>query len=74
MDQEEIVAILKTEGLEVAEDLAVNAVNAAFQLIMAMLPKVNPMIAVVVTPMLVTLKPMLLEVIDKIDGKDDPAY
>lgn len=74
MDQKEIVAVLKSEGLEVAEELAVNAIKGAFQLIKAMLPKVNPMMALVVGPMLDTLQPMLLDIVDKIDGKDNPDY
>lgn len=74
MDKKEIVKVLKDEGLDIAEDMAVQAVKGAFQLIKSMLPKVNPMMAIVITPMLNTLEPVLLDVIDKIDGEDNPDY
>lgn len=70
----EVVDVLKTEGLDIAEELAVNAVRGAIKLIKAMLPKVNPVVSIVVSPMLDTLEPILLGVIDKIDGEDDPNY
>lgn len=74
MDQKEIVTILKTEGLDIAEDMAVQAIKGAFKLIGEMLPKVHPMLSLVVSPMLNELQPMLLAIIDKIDGEDDPGY
>lgn len=74
MDQKEIVRVLKDEGLDIAEDMAVHAVKGAFQLIKTMLPKVNPVVALVMIPMLDTLQPLLLDVIDKIDGEDNPDY
>jgi len=74
MDQQEIVKILRTEGLDIAEDLAANAVIGAFELIRAMLPKINPILPMVVGPILDTIQPMALELIDRIDGEDDPEY
>lgn len=74
MDQKEIVAVLKDQGLDIAEDMAVHAVRGAMELLKAMLPKVNPMLAMVFNPMLDTLEPMLLGIVDKIDGEDDPEY
>lgn len=74
MNQAEIIEILKEDGLDLAEDMAVNAVKGAFRLIKAMLPKVNPIVAVIVTPLLDQLEPVLLGLVDKIDGEDDPDY
>lgn len=74
MDQKEIVGVLKEEGLDIAEDLAVQAVRGAFRLLKAMLPKVNPVLPMVINPLLEQLEPMLLGIVDQIDGKDDPGY
>lgn len=74
MDSKEITDILRTQGLDVAEDLAVQSVKGALKLIRAMLPKVNPTMAMVLDPLLVALEPILLDMIDKIDGEDDPDY
>lgn len=74
MNQSEIIEILKEDGLDLAEDMAVNAVKGAFRLIKAMLPKVNPVVAMIVTPLLDQLEPILLGLVDKIDGEDDPEY
>lgn len=74
MEQSEIIEILKDEGLELTEELAVNAVKGAIKLIKSMLPKVNPMVAMLITPLLDQLEPVLLGIIDKIDGEDDPGY
>lgn len=72
--KKEILQTLKGEGLDLAEELAANAVMGAFKLIKALLPKVNPVVAIVVGPMLDTLAPLILEAIDKIDGEDDAQY
>ncbi|MBT8490690.1 MAG: hypothetical protein KJN62_06560, partial [Deltaproteobacteria bacterium] len=40
MDEKEIVKILKDEGLDIAEEMAVQAVKGAIKLIKEMLPKV----------------------------------
>lgn len=74
MDSKEITDILKTQGLDIAEDLAVQALNGSFELIKALLPKLDTTVAMIVSPILDTIKPMLLEMIDKIDGVDDPEY
>lgn len=74
MDQKEIIDVLKEEGLDLAEDLAVQAVRGAFKLLKTMLPKVNPILPMVINPLLDQLEPMLLGIIDKIDGEDDPGY
>jgi hypothetical protein len=74
MDSKEIIEILQKEGLEVAEDMAVEAVRGAIRLIKAMLPKVHPILEGIIGPMLDQLEPVLLGIVDKIDGVDDPNY
>lgn len=74
MDNKEITAILKSQGLEIAEDLAVQSVKGALELIKAMLPKVNTSLALIVVPMLSAMEPILLGLLDQIDGKDNPDY
>lgn len=74
MDQKEIVEILKDEGLDIAEEMAVQAVKGAIKLIKQMLPKINPVVNMLLAPMLDQLEPVLLGIIDKIDGEDDPGY
>lgn len=74
MDKTEITGILKTQGLDIAEDLAVEAIKGALKLIKTMLPEINPTVAMILNPMLVSLEPLLLDLVDKIDGVDDPEY
>ena len=74
MENKEIVDILKTEGLDLAEDMAVNAVRGAIKLIKEMLPKINSIVAMLLIPLLDQLEPVLLGMLDKIDGEDDPNY
>lgn len=74
MERNEIVEVLKSEGLDLAEDMAVNAVRGAIKLIKAMLPKVNPVVSMLISPLLDQLEPVLLGMIDYFDGEDDPGY
>ena len=74
MEKSEIIDVLKEEGLDLAEDLAVNAVRGAISLIKTMLPKINSMVAILLIPLLDQLEPVLLGMLDKIDGQDDPTY
>jgi hypothetical protein len=74
MDKKEIVDVLKEEGLVVAEEMAVNAVRAAFKLIRGVASKVDPDIGFLVTTVLTYAEPKLLTLIDSIDGEDNPDY
>ena len=74
MNEKEIIEILRDEGLDLAEDMAVQAVKGAIKLIKSMLPKINPVVSMLLGPMLDQLEPILLGIIDKIDGEDDPEY
>jgi hypothetical protein len=74
MDQKEIKAILKTEGLDVAEEMAVTAVRAALKLLREIMPKVSTGFGLAFNLFLDAYEPKIFELIDKIDGKDDPGY
>lgn len=74
MNKTEVVEVLKTEGLDVAEDMAVNAVKAAFKILILLAPKVSQTAGAIIAPMLAVLEPRILELLDKIDGEDDPEY
>lgn len=74
MKPNEIIAIFKEEGLDLPEELVVHAIRVVFKMLATMLPRVNPILAMVVAPMLSQLEPVLLDIVDKIDGKDNPAY
>ena len=74
MDKKEIVEVLKSEGLDVAEDAAVMAVKAAMKIIALLVPKVSNGLGALILPMLTYVEPLILEQIDKIDGKDSEKY
>jgi len=74
MNKTEVVTVLKSEGLDVAEDMAVNAVKAAFKILILLAPKVSQTAGAIIAPMLAVLEPRILELLDKIDGEDDPGY
>lgn len=74
MDKKEIIGVLQAEGLDVAEDMAVAAVRAAFRIIMLVVPKVSNGLGAIVGPMIMLVEPLVLGMLDKIDGKDDPEY
>lgn len=74
MDKKEIVEVLKSEGLYVAEDAAVMAVKAAMKIIALLVPKVSNGLGALILPMLTYVEPLILEQIDKIDGKDSEKY
>ena len=74
MEKKEITNILKEEGLDVAEDAAVMAVKAAMKIIALLVPKVSNGLGALILPMLTYVEPLILEQIDKIDGKDSEKY
>lgn len=74
MDKKEIVYILKTEGLDVAEDTAVAATRAAIKLLRTIVPKLSTGFGLALNLFLDAYEPKIFELIDKIDGEDDPSY
>ncbi len=71
MKKEEIVGILKEEGLDIAEDMAEVAVKAAFRVIAILIPKISNGLGAVIVPLLTYAEPLILDIIDKIDGEED---
>lgn len=74
MDSKEITEVLKTEGLDVAEDMALAATKAALKLLRALMPKVSAGFGLAFNLFLDAYEPQILALIDKIDGIDDPNY
>lgn len=74
MEKSEVMGVLKSEGLDVAEDMAVQAVKAAFKILILLAPKVSQTAGAIIAPMLAVLEPRILALLDGIDGEDDPGY
>lgn len=71
MDKKEIVGILKTEGLDVAEDMAVVAVRSAIAILRVMMPKLSNGFGLAFNLLLDAYEPRILDLLDQIDGKKD---
>lgn len=74
MDKKAVTDILKSEGLEVAEELAVTSVRAAIKLLSELLPKLSNGFGTAFVLFMKAYEPELMKLLDKIDGKDNPAY
>lgn len=73
MDKKEIVGILKTEGLDVAEDMAVVAVRSAIAILRVVMPKLSNGFGLAFNLLLDAYEPRILDLLDQIDGKKDLA-
>lgn len=71
--KKEIAKIFKTKGLDVAEDAAVMAVEAAFGLLILLVPKVSNGLGGIIVPIIQIIKPKIMALLDTIDGEDDPG-
>lgn len=71
MDKKEITAVLKSEGLDIAEDLAIEATRAAIKLLKVVLPKVSKGFGLVFTMFVDAYEDKIFEILDKIDGEKD---
>lgn len=69
--KKEVLEIMKGKGLDVAEDAAVMAVEAAFALMIALVPKVSNGLGGIIVPIIAIIKPKILAILDEIDGEDD---
>lgn len=70
MDKKEVVELLKDEGLEVAEDLAVTAVKAAITLLRSVLPKLSSGFGLAFNLLMDAYEARIIELLDVIDGKE----
>lgn len=71
MDKKEVIDVLKTEGLDVAEDMAAAAAKAAISLLRVLLPKVSNGFGLAFNLFMDAYEPRLFDLIDKIDGEKD---
>lgn len=75
MTKEEILKMVadefKAKGLDIAEDLAVNAVEAVFDVIPKITAATENTLDDMAVPVLALIKPKIMELLDKIDGEDD---
>lgn len=74
MDKKDITKILKEEGLDITEDMAVTAVKGAFRLIAVLVPQISKGLGGIIGPLVAIVEPQILALIDQIDGEDDPNY
>lgn len=74
MNKTEVVEVLKTEGLDVAEDMAVTAVKSAVALLKVLIPKLSTGFGMAFNFFIDAYLPEILKMLDKIDGEDDPEY
>jgi hypothetical protein len=70
----EITDLLKDNGLDLAEDMAVTAVKSAFKILLVIVPKVSTGLGAIIGPMIELIEPKVLAMLDAIDGKDDEGY
>lgn len=68
--KEEIVELLKSKGLDVAEDAAIGVVKGLFEVLPAIVLKTENKYDDLLIPMLAVLEPKVMELLDGIDGKE----
>ena len=77
MDKElkkELLEIAKSEGLDIAEETLVALTRVVFKIIKTAVPKVSFGLGSIIVPLVDTIEPKVLALIDKLDGEDDPEY
>lgn len=71
MNKQEITAVLKSEGLDIAEDLAIEATRQAIKLLRVVLPQVSKGFGFAFSMFIDAYEGKIYEMLDKIDGKKD---
>lgn len=69
MDKKEITDLLKTDGMDVAEDMAEAAARGAIRLLRVLVPKVSVGFGFAFNMFMDGYEEQIFELIDKIDGK-----
>lgn len=69
MNKAEITELLKTDGLDVAEDMAEAAARGAIRLLRVLVPKVSVGFGFAFNMFMDGYEEQIFELIDKIDGK-----
>lgn len=72
--EKEVLDILKNQGLDIAEATAVQAVKAAFSLMLLLVPKISKGLGQIIIPLVMYAEAEVLALVDKIDGQDNPDY
>ena len=72
--KDEILAILKEDGLVVAEEVAVDTVEKICSSLIKITKIYSAGASGVVEYLVGLIKPKVLAALDKIDGQDNPAY
>lgn len=70
MDKQEIIATLKDEGIDIGEDMAVNAVRAAFRLLVALAPKFSTGLGHTMPIIVAYLEPLIVRALDDAFSSD----
>jgi hypothetical protein len=66
-----IVEELKKEGLDIAEDVAIKVVHVLFNVLEKAAVQSENKYDDLIIPLIPIIKPMVLKLVDKIDGKED---
>lgn len=70
--REEILELVKAEGMDATEEAVYTMTKTGFAIVKIALPKVNPLFGSILVSIITALEPKVYEIIDKLDGKDDP--
>lgn len=70
MDKKEITGLLKDEGLDLAEDMAIAGVRGALKIIRVIVPQLSRGAGTMVNLFLDAYENDIIELLDKIDGKE----
>lgn len=71
MNQEDIIEILKDDGIDIAEELAMQAAKAAIKLLRVIVPKVSVGFGLAFNLFMDAYEPQIYKMLDKIDGEKD---
>lgn len=67
--KEEILEIVKAEGLNVGEEAVEALARVVFKVLPMAIGKANPAVGAIVLPLIALIEPKVMEAIDKIDGQ-----
>lgn len=71
MDKKQIVGLVKDEGLDLAEDMAIAGVRGALKIIRVIVPQLSRGAGTMVNLFFDAYEDEIIKLLDKIDGKAD---
>lgn len=71
MNKKEIVTLLKNDGIDLGEDMAIVAVRAAINIVRVIVPKLSRGAGTMLNLFLNAYEDDIYKLLDKIDGKTD---